>query len=389
MDPATLKESWARAAANGDAVPSFFYAALFTAHPELRVMFPMSMASQRDRLVSALGEMVSNMDNIEAAVPFVEGLGRDHRRFDVRAEHYPQVGEALLATLAHFLGEAWTPELAADWSAAYGLIAQVMVQAAERVAASSPPYWTASVLEYERRGFDVAVLWLHPDLPYPYVAGQSCPIEIPDRPRLWRYYSPANLPRPDGLIELHVKAVPGGQVSTAIVHGLQTGDRVKLGAPVGQRLTLQPGSNRDLLLIAGGTGLAPMKALIEQVAAGGGRRQVALFVGARTLMDLYDLPALEAMTANSPWLTVVPALSHDPWYTGERGLVVDVALRLGRWDDRDVYVCGSADMTGASRERLLAAGILAERIRCEDYNDEPYRPTAAKAVTELEEVPTP
>jgi NAD(P)H-flavin reductase/hemoglobin-like flavoprotein len=389
MDPAALKGSWALVARHGDAVPSHFYATLFTVHPQLRVMFPMSMASQRDRLVSALGQIVAGVDRLDAVVPFVQGLGRDHRRFDVRAEHYPMVGEALLSTLAHFLGEAWTPQLAQDWTAAYQLVAQVMVEAAEKAtAAATPAYWTAKVADHERRGLDVAVLRLRPDLPYPYVAGQSCAIEIPDRPRLWRYYSPANSPRLDGLIELHVKAVPGGQVSTAIVYGLQAGDTVKLGAPVGQQLTLEPGSSRDLLLLAGSTGLAPLKAVLEQVVAEGGRRRVTLFFGARTQIDLYDVPALDAMARSLPWLTVVPVLSHDPWYSGERGMVGDVAMRLDRWSDRDVYVCGSAAMTAATRERLLAAGIAGEQIRCEDYNNDPYRPRAGSAVTEFEEVPT-
>jgi NAD(P)H-flavin reductase/hemoglobin-like flavoprotein len=388
MDPVALKGSWARIAGHGDAVPSFFYATLFTSYPQLRMMFPMSMAAQRDRLVSALGQIVSNVDRLDAVVPFLQGLGRDHRRFDVRPEHYPQVGEALLTTLAHFLGEAWTPQLAEDWTAAYQLLTQVMGEAAEQAAVSTPAHWTATVVDHEQRGLDVAVLRLRPDLPYPYLAGQSCPIEIPDRPRLWRYYSPANRPRLDGLIELHVKTIPGGQVSTAIVHGLQTGDTVKLGAPVGQQLTLDPGSNRDLLLLAGGTGLAPLKALVEQVTAEGGRRRVTLLFGARTLADLYDLPALDAMARDLPWLTVVPALSHDPWHAGERGTVDEVSLRLGYWNDHDVYVCGSAAMTTATRERLLAAGVHPDRVRCEDYNDDPYRPRAGSAVTEFEEVPT-
>jgi NAD(P)H-flavin reductase/hemoglobin-like flavoprotein len=387
MDPAALKGSWARVARHGDAVPSFFYAALFTAEPQLRSMFPMSMADQRDRLVSALGQIVAGVDHLDAAVPFVQGLGRDHRRFDVRPEHYPAVGEALLATLGHFLGDAWTPALAAEWTAAYQLIAQVMVEAAEQ-AGSTPAYWTATVVEHQRRGLDIAVVRLRPTLPYPYVAGQSCAMEIPDRARLWRYYSPANPPRLDGLIELHVKAVPGGQVSTAVVYALQDGDTVRIGAPIGQRLTLEPGSGRGLLLVAGGTGLAPLKALVGQVAAENGRRRVTLFVGARTRADLYDLPALDAMARDCPWLTVVPALSHDPWHSGARGTVGDVAMRFGRWDDHDVYVCGSAAMTAATRERLLAAGIAGERIRCEDYDDEPYRPATGSTVTEFEEVST-
>jgi hemoglobin-like flavoprotein len=276
MDAARLKASWARVAGYGDAAPAHFYAVLFAAHPELRGMFPPSMASQRDRLVSALGHIVSNVNQLDAVTPFVQGLGDDHRKFEVRPEHYGPIGEALLATLGYFLGEAWTPDLATDWASAYGLIARVMGDAAEQASAARPPWWAATVVDRQRRGLDVAVLRIQPEQPYPYWPGQSCAVEIPERPRLWRYYSPANYPRRDGLIELHVKAVPGGQVSTAIVHGLQPGDEIRLGAPIGHRLTLDPYSARDLLLVAGGTGLAPLKALVEQVAVEGGQRRAAL-----------------------------------------------------------------------------------------------------------------
>ncbi|MFC7761892.1 FAD-binding oxidoreductase [Catellatospora bangladeshensis] len=74
---------------------------------------------------------------------------------------------------------------------------------------------------------------------------------------MWRLLSPANTPRADGTIEFHVRAQPGGELSPALVHQLREGDQVRLGAPVGRRLTLTPGGGRDLLLIAAGTGLAP------------------------------------------------------------------------------------------------------------------------------------
>ena len=255
------------------------YAALFTAHPETRGMFPASMAAQRDRLVGALGRIVSSVDDLPAVLPFIEGLGRDHRRFDVAPEHFPAVGEALLTTLAHFAGDTWTSQVADDWATAFGLVADVMIKAAD--GAPDPAYWTAGVELHERRGFDVAVLRLRPEQPLPYVSGQAVSLQIPARPRLWRYYSPANAPRPDGTIDLHIKAVPGGQMSTAVVHGLRPGDQVKLGAPVGNRLLLDPRCS-DLLLIGGGTGLAPLKALIEQVATEQRHRRVTLFTGART-----------------------------------------------------------------------------------------------------------
>ncbi|HEU0180804.1 MAG TPA: globin domain-containing protein, partial [Agromyces mariniharenae] len=131
MDTAALKRTWAAAESLGDEVPLFFYSHLFLSHPELRGMFPVSMATQRDRLVGALGRIVSSVDELDEVVGFIEQLGRDHRRFEVIAAHYNAVGASLLATLKHFLGDGWTDEVAADWAEAYGLIATVMVKAAE------------------------------------------------------------------------------------------------------------------------------------------------------------------------------------------------------------------------------------------------------------------
>lgn len=117
MDTDALKRSWAQVAAHGDAVPGYFYAHLFLAHPEVRDMFPVTMAAQRDRLVRALGRMVSNVDDVGSVVGYIQDLGRDHRKFGTLGDHYPAVGASLLATLNHFLGDRWTPELADDWAA--------------------------------------------------------------------------------------------------------------------------------------------------------------------------------------------------------------------------------------------------------------------------------
>jgi hemoglobin-like flavoprotein len=147
MDTAALKSSWEQVAKCGDEVPLFFYSHLFLSHPEVRTMFPVSMAGQRDRLVAALGRIVSHVDDLPEVTPFIQQLGRDHRRFSVVADHYSAVGSSLLVTLKHFLGAAWTEELASDWAAAYGLIARVMVEAARsearRVGKESPRTYRA------------------------------------------------------------------------------------------------------------------------------------------------------------------------------------------------------------------------------------------------------
>jgi NAD(P)H-flavin reductase/hemoglobin-like flavoprotein len=391
MDTDRLRASWARVMAHGVQVPQFFYARLFISYPELRDMFPVSMAAQSDRLVAALGRFVSEVDNLATVTPLIEQLGRDHRRFAVRAEHYPLVGEALLATLAHFLGRDWTNELAEDWTEAFTLVASMMTESAAAVEGISPPWWEAEIVAHERRGYDVALLRIRPNQSYPYRAGQSVAVQTSMRPRIWRPYSPANPPRADGTIDLHVKAVPGGQVSNALVNSVMPGDTLRLGAPVGSRLTLDPEAGRDLLMLAGGTGLAPLKAVVEELAATDHPRRVVLFVGARTMPDLYDMPALDRMERVLPWLRVVPVLSHDPYYSGLRGAVGEAALRQDRWADSDVYVCGPEAMVSDSVTRLVAAGISVDRIHTEDFDADPYsallQAPARGSATATREVP--
>ncbi|GIJ76457.1 NAD(P)H-flavin reductase [Micromonospora phaseoli] len=364
MDVSRLKQSWSLVAANGDQVPLYFYSTLFLAYPETRQMFPTNMAGQRDRLVNALGHIVSQVDQVDRLVGFLQDLGADHRKFAVRAEHYPAVGEALLATLRHFLGDQWTDELAQDWAAAYGLVAKVMTEAAQAAEATNPPWWVAEIVGHERRAFDVAVLTLRPQYLLPFNPGQSIGVSHP-AVRSWRYYSPANAPRPDGTVELHVRAAPGGAVSSRLVYGCAVGDQLHLAAPVGDGLTLRSAGSDDLLLLAGGTGWAPLKALVEQVAAEGSRRRVDLYVGARSRSEFYDADALDKLTASCPWLTVTQVVGLDLNRPGEFVYPVDRALADGDWRSRHVYVCGSDDMVSQAVATLMRSGFHAGQVHHE------------------------
>jgi NAD(P)H-flavin reductase len=368
VDARRLQESWSAVTAHGDQVPLFFYSTLFLTNPDIREMFPVGMATQRDRVVSALGHVVSHLDDLDAVVPTLQQLGRDHRRFGVASEHYPAVGEALLATLEHFSGAAWTSELAADWAAAYGLVADIM-RGAAKAASDQPAWWELTVAEVDRRAPGVVVLTVVPHAPLPYQAGQSIAIEVPMRPRLWRYLTPATLPAADGSFELHVRLVPGGQVSTALVQAVQRGDVLRAGAPVGTGMTLPPGPPGDLVMLAGGTGLAPMKVLIQHLQAVGSTASVRLYWGTHTARDQYDLPAIRRLAEQLDWLQVVPCLSHDPAAAdgSEPGAAVDVALRHGPWPDRDHYVCGSPEMVRGTVDALARAGVAPERTHVEEF----------------------
>jgi NAD(P)H-flavin reductase/hemoglobin-like flavoprotein len=372
MDTAALRGSWAKVAESGDDVPLYFYSHLFLSHPEVRSMFPIQMSGQRDKLVTALGVVVSNVDELDKVIPLLEQLGRDHRRFSVVTEHYTAVGASLLATLKKFLGPSWTPDLADTWAQAYGVVAKVMVAAAEQHEEVAPASWEADVVSVERRSVEVAVVEVAPREEFSYRAGQSVAVEIPQRPRLWRYFSPANAPDPSGRMQFHIQPIAGGLVSSAVVRKLSQGDTIKMGAPVGEQLTMpENGHIPDLLMVAGGTGLAPLRAVLQQIerrwrASGYGPR-VHLFHGSRMPWNLYDHEYLTEL-AQRQWFDYTPVVSEDPTYHGAKGLVGTVAAKSGDWSDWTPMVCGSPDMVRYTVQELEATGVPAESIRREQFD---------------------
>lgn len=370
MDTARLKETWHEVTQHGDDVASYFYAHLFVTHPELRSLFPLTMSAQRDRLVGALGRIVSSVDDLGSVVPFVQQLGRDHRRFSVVAEHYDAVGASLLWTLAHFLGERWTPEVAADWSAAYGIVATTMVEAAEESEGKQPAWWDAEVVARRRVSREITTFTVRTSEPLAYVSGQSMAMSIPQVPRSWRFYTPANAPREDNTIDVHVALLPGGTVSAAFVGKVALGDQIRIGAPIGTALLLDPADDADLLLVAGSTGVAPFLALLDDIERhrreGGTRRRVHVVFGVRFPWNLYAGERLLDL-ARQDWFTYTPVVSDDPTYPGRRGRVGDVAAELAFDGRYHAMVCGSPLMVAHTRAALEALSKPPESIMSEEF----------------------
>lgn len=370
MDANPLQRSWDRVTEHGEQVPLYFYSHLFVSYPEVRPMFPLSMSNQRDKFVGALGRIVSHADQIENDAAYLQHLGRDHRKYAVVADHYNAVGASLCATLKHFLGPEWDEELAGHWTAAYQLIARMMVEAAETSSETTPDWWDADVIAVERRTMDLTLLTIRPRREFAFLPGQSVSMEIPQRPRLWRYFSPANAPRRDGSIDLHVQQIDGGQVSPAVVRSLKVGDVVKLGAPVGERLTRRPDDVRDLLMVAGGTGLAPLLGVLEQIDNEWARSRTAprvhLLHGVRMPWHLYDRPQLREMAQKRPWFDYTEVVSDDASYPGTRGKVGMIAARQDLYG-RTAMVCGGPQMVAHTLERLAGAGMDPEHIKYEHF----------------------
>ncbi|GAA3248627.1 FAD-binding oxidoreductase [Pseudonocardia petroleophila] len=360
-----IRSSWAVVEPQTENVGRHFYATLFSRAPETRDLFPVNMEVQRSRLLRALVHVVQMVDQPDDLVPFLEQLGRDHRKFGVLAEHYDAVGVALLSAVGEYAGAAWTPEVEKVWHDAYTVVAKAMRTAAQ--AERGPASWLGRVVGHRRVGWDLAVITVQTSEPIPYRAGQYLSVETPQRPRLWRYLSPANAPRPDGTLEFHVRAVNSGWVSRAIVAHSRVGDTWRIGPPMG-RMSIDKESDRDLLMIAGGTGMAPLKALLEDLAAQPKRPRTQVFVGGRSWEDLYDFGALRKLSYSNNWLDVIPVVESDEDETGaEHGTLADVVTRYGAWADHDVLVCGSPSMIRATVSRMLVAGTPLDRIRYDPF----------------------
>jgi NAD(P)H-flavin reductase/hemoglobin-like flavoprotein len=360
-----VQDSFAILLAIGPAALEYMYARLFAVSLDIRALFPMDMSAQRERLFARLTDQIAILNSGEDSVAALERLGREHRKFGVTDRHYAAFFSALRDTVRHFAGCQWTAELAASWDGALQYMSDTMRRGSAADAVTTPPWWLAEVVEHELRSPGVAVLKLVPGQPLPYRAGQYVPVQVTRWPRVWRPFSVANAPRPGGMISLHVRAVPGGLVSNSLVYHTAPGDTVLLGAASGA-MTLAE-SERDLLCVAGGTGLAPIKAIIEQAiaaaAARGSRRKITLFAGARQHFDLYDLQDLQLLESAYPLLRVITVLSDEPGYSGLAGLLPEVVHERFSpvFEHAEAYISGPAPMVSRTAA-LLAARIPAHQI---------------------------
>jgi hemoglobin-like flavoprotein len=127
---ALVQDSFAKVAPISDAAAVMFYDRLFEIAPTVKAMFPADMTEQRRKLMATLAVVVNGLSNLEQILPAASALATRHVAYGARPEHYPVVGTALLWTLEKGLGEAWTADLAAAWSAAYATLSTYMISEA-------------------------------------------------------------------------------------------------------------------------------------------------------------------------------------------------------------------------------------------------------------------
>ena len=217
----------------------------------------------------------------------------------------------------------------------------------------------AIVARVDRPVPSIAEIVVRVDAPVDYVAGQYFEWILPGiDPN--RSYSAAG--RPGGTeIGFHVRLYPDGQVSKRILRGeIASGDVLTLKGPYGA-FRWSDGDDRPAIMVAGGTGMAPIKALLEEAFARDTRRRIIYVYGTRRSEDLYQTEIMAEWMARFPNFTFIPALSDEPadsCWQGARGLVTDVLAREVRDGlGAEAYLCGPPPMIDAAIPLLERMGV--------------------------------
>lgn len=203
--------------------------------------------------------------------------------------------------------------------------------------------------------------------PFSFTAGQYAAVAFDGHPP--RDYSMASLPGGDRL-EFHVRDMGHG-ASHHVAHGLAVGDRVRVEGPHGTA-HWREGHRGPILAIAGGSGLAPVGAIVQAALAAGAAQPIHLYIGARDERDLYGVEAFEVLAVAHPNLTVVPVLSEPSGPTGRRTGYVG-AVAAADFEDLDgakAYLAGPPAMVEATVPLLEAKGLRRADIHADAFYTE-------------------
>jgi NAD(P)H-flavin reductase/ferredoxin len=233
--------------------------------------------------------------------------------------------------------------------------------APKRISSSVPPARkriNSRVFRVHRPAPDVTVLHLRypPQDRVHFRAGQHLEVTLDDGSR--RNYSMAGPPQETDGTTLHIRRIPGGRFSTAMMDALQPGDRLTIELPFGE-FGLQEDDRRPVILLASGTGMAPITSMLEDLTRRSPDRRVAVYWGVRHEADLYLAGQIARWHARLPRLRFTPVVSRPgPGWAGRTGWVQ--AATLADHPDLSgnaVYACGNPAMVSLAREVLIANGL--------------------------------
>lgn len=268
---------------HGTAITTRFYQLMFANHPELLHIFNhanQKKGRQQAALANAVYAAAAHIDQLETIIPVVKQIGHKHRSLGIRPEHYPIVGQHLLAAIKDVLGDGATDEILQAWAEAYGVIADAfigveaeMYKEAETKEGGWAGFRGFRVEKKERESDVITSFYLAPEdgkaiadfIPGQYI---SVKLSIPGETYTHiRQYSLSDAPgKPYYRISVKREDAagdqPAGKVSVYLHEQIQAGDVLHISAPAGD-FTLDLEESRPVVLISGGVGLTPMVSMLN------------------------------------------------------------------------------------------------------------------------------
>ncbi|MBX6742347.1 MAG: 2Fe-2S iron-sulfur cluster binding domain-containing protein [Acetobacteraceae bacterium] len=208
-----------------------------------------------------------------------------------------------------------------------------------------------------------------------WVPGQYMNIHLEDGRS--RSFSMASRPS-GGRLDFHVRRIPGGDFTERRLARLRPGDMLEVELPLGS-FVYREADFRPLLMLATGTGIAPIKSMLEALAEDPGCPPVTLYWGMRRRSDLYAHEQLRALGERLSDFRYIPVLSRaDAAWAGRRGYVQQAALEdLGDLSEHAIYLCGSPAMIADAKQALIARGASMRHIYTEAFTARAAAPVAA------------
>jgi len=227
------------------------------------------------------------------------------------------------------------------------------------------------VVEIEHRTPTICELSLRPAGDrLEYLAGEYVLLEDHDHQVPPRSYSIANAPRSDGMISLLVTRVPDGETSTWVHERLRAGEQVSISGPYGTFVE-EPSATAPCLFMAAGSGLGPIRALIEAALATGARRSLTLIFSARTEADVLDRVRFESWQARHPQFRFIRTLTRGAGAPPHGRIPALLPTVCGELSDHEVFISGAPGFVLACATAVDALGARRERVHTEVFFAEP------------------
>jgi len=374
---------------HGLAITTMFYKNMFESHPELKNLFNMgnqANGSQQQSLAAAVFAYAANIENSAALAPVIERIVHKHVSVGIKPAHYPIVGNHLIGAIKGVLGDAATPELLAAWEEAYGLLADALIDAENRLYQDNnqlPDEWLKlKVSEKTHQSDDVVTYTLQANdqSPLPkFKPGQyiSVAVHLDDlNLRQIRQYSLSDANQ-HHTYRITVKREKGdeykprGNVSNWLHHHVRVGSVIDVSYPCGN-FTPDILHEQPIGLISAGVGITPMISIIKEISANNPTRQVLFAHAARNRASIAHLDEVQQAKSVLNHLKAVFFLSESKKENiDEREGRMDLTDYISNeFKDGFYYICGPQAFMDDQRDALLALGVNPNNIHREVFGPE-------------------